>query len=105
MKLNRKQIAQVLNKTNCKCAYCGKEILGDVTFVYHEIEEDTIFATCRSCSSMKRGNPTLEHFRYSLTCKVNKIPRFTNEQIDYLKNANLLQVIFPKPVRFYFETL
>lgn len=109
---NPKLRAAVWYKSNGHCWYCGTLPNPFSQFcIDHFIPKsrkggdniDNLVPSCRKCNQMK-GNLTIEEFRIKLTQHNINIPKFTNEQIDYLRTINIL---LPKPklIKFYYEGL
>lgn len=120
-----KQLA-VYSKTNFRCAYCGKQLnfepikldcgLTTCEFAIDHVipkskggsnDISNLLPSCKTCN-ISKGTKSLEEFRFSSTLKDNNIPSFSKLQLSFLKNkigsSGLLE-IFPKPKKFYFETL
>ena len=114
-----KKQCEVYSKTNFKCAYCGKQLdfsyngYGTIKYAIDHIipkskggsnDTSNLLAACRSCNSSKKAK-SLEWYRFIETLKRNKIPLFTEKQIEYLKTKIDIKSIFPEEIKFYFETL
>lgn len=116
--ISKHKFLTVCNKTNERCAYCGKRInFGRINCKYqfavdHVIPKvkggtndiNNLLLSCSSCNTSK-GKKSLEEFRYSFTFKLYGIPKFSWEQIMYLKEKVPLENIFPPLEKFYFEKL
>lgn len=112
--ISAKKWLLVYSKTNSRCAYCGKQLPKDSidATIDHVIPKtkggrnniENLLPCCRSCNTSK-GVKTLEEYRFWYTCKKYNIPRFSTEQLLYLSEKIKLKKIFPKLVKFYFETL
>lgn len=108
---SKKRLELVFEKTQGRCAYCGKELSDDAT-IDHVIPRskggsnslDNLLPSCRSCNTSK-GVKSLEEFRFWRTFKVNNTPTFTTEQLLYLSTKVELSKLFPPLIKFYFETM
>lgn len=106
-----RRLELVFNKTDGRCAYCGKVLSDDAT-IDHIIPRskgggnnlDNLLPSCRSCNTSK-GVKSLEEFRFWRTFKVNNTPTFTTEQLLYLSTKAELSKLFPPLEKFYFETM
>jgi 5-methylcytosine-specific restriction endonuclease McrA len=117
----------VYNKSNGQCWYCGKHLVKDypdswtsselatILSVDHVIPRgtpggtnhiDNLVPACRSCNSRK-NKKSIEEFREHITRVLYGLPRFSQEQIDYLQSLRVqLPENFPcyPHVSFWFET-
>lgn len=103
---NRKIRAEIWEKSNGKCWYCGKAMNPFLDFsIDHFIPvinngTDEIFnlvPCCRSCNASKNSRD-IESFR---AIKSKREERFTNEQIEYLKTIGVS--IVKEKYLFHFE--
>jgi 5-methylcytosine-specific restriction endonuclease McrA len=112
-------IVTVLQKSKGHCWYCGKEINiesrkygngGRDTYVIDHVvplclggndEIENLVPCCWFCNSVK-GRKSFDEFREHETRKDFGVPKFSLEQIEYLKsiNVDLPELI---PHIFYFE--
>ena len=121
-----KKYLAICNKTNFRCAYCGKELAEDIKLkngisakrVTEEAAIDHIFPKskggtnnienlflcCKHCNAQK-GTKTIMEFKFRSTLRKYNIPMFTTEQLLYLSTKVKLSELFPEPEKFYFETL
>lgn len=100
-------------KTNGRCWYCGIETIPNTqdnfnrgnSFIVEHLDNnggnsiDNLLPGCSNCNRKKRQR-TLEEFREYLT-----MPKFSENQIEYLKSCG---IEIPKPEKmfvFYGETL
>lgn len=110
--ISTSKLFAVVNKTNNRCAYCGVELNENNFTIDHIVARikggnnslSNLFAACKSCNSAKQSK-SLEWFRYWLTCKKYEIPRFSEEQLEYLKEMGVYEQCIPQFIKFYFETL
>ena len=133
MGISTKKRYEVFKKTNFRCAYCGKKFNLKPTYqtafevegtkcvcemyegdraIDHIIPKNkggsndisNLLPCCTLCNSQK-GSKDLETFRNILTFRKYKIPKFSDEQLDYLASKINLNNLFPKKVKFYFEEM
>ncbi|QMT41792.1 HNH endonuclease [Kingella oralis] len=102
---------KVAEKCNWRCAYCGCELDLETMCIDHFLPKakggsnhlENLMPSCRSCNSTK-GTSDLETFRLRVAVhkKTNGI-KFTADQINFLKEKNVLTVLKVEPELFFFE--
>lgn len=112
-KSNPKIVQRIWEKTNGVCWYCGAKMQAFLDFTIDHIlprcagggdEEGNLAPCCSKCNSMK-GTKILDQFRWYLTLKKNGVPKFSSEQIIWLRANNFDIYKMYEPIKFYFETL
>lgn len=112
MAINKSKRAEVYQKYNGHCAYCGREIAYKDMQVDHflplrawGIEDtgtddlDNLMPACRMCNHYKRAN-SLETFRRY----IEEIPRKLRDNYIYKVGVAYGEVVEQeRPVKFYFE--
>ena len=117
-KISARKKAQIISKTDGRCAYCGIELFDDDDSTGAGMTVDhltpksrggteelgNLVLCCRSCNSTK-GSKTLEEYRIWFTwIDVCREGGFSLSQLNWLHNNTDLNQRFPrKAVRFFFE--
>jgi hypothetical protein len=114
MSISKKSL--ILQKTDGRCYYCGKELKLSNLNIDHIFPKlkggkrniENLAPVCKSCNSSK-GSKTLEEYRSYLCKKKLKnnplsIPYFSELQISYLKKTYNIKIELPS-IKFYFEEI
>jgi 5-methylcytosine-specific restriction endonuclease McrA len=106
LKLNTKKKLMIAEKTNYRCAYCGKKYPGHIDHIIplHEGGDNSInnlFISCQSCNCSK-NKKSLNEWREFIARENAGWPRFNKEQLEFLRQFD---IPMPKNYIFYFETL
>jgi len=84
-----KKMFSVFREKGGTCYYCG-DIAETIDHFIPKIDKGTdedknLIPSCRRCNHIKHAR-TLENFREVMARKVNNMPRFSIEQIGFLKS-------------------
>jgi 5-methylcytosine-specific restriction endonuclease McrA len=87
------------------CYYCGKEAETlDHVNPRHKggsSEDNNLVPACRRCNRLKGGR-SLEAFKMTWTRKMNNMPKFSSEHIEFLNRYNIKLPEFDN--KFWYET-
>lgn len=115
------QLKTIFNKTGSRCYYCGtylvpfsddKERYGRSFVIDHFVPRrmgggndiNNLVPCCWKCNSSK-GGKHIDDWRWDITRKKLGMPRFSEEQIDYLASIGFDLYQQTKWHEFYFESI
>jgi 5-methylcytosine-specific restriction endonuclease McrA len=88
----------VLNKYNCKCAYCGNALT--LSTLKLDPTPDSIYSSCMRCKRRK-GSKTIEQFRFHIKAEHNRL-QYLNSKYSLCKDFGLVKDV-TNDVIFHFE--
>jgi hypothetical protein len=88
----------VLNKYNCKCAYCGNALT--IATLKLDSTPDSIYPSCMRCKRRK-GSKSIEQFRLHIAV-VHKQLQYLNSKYSLCKDYGLVADV-SNEVLFHFE--
>jgi 5-methylcytosine-specific restriction endonuclease McrA len=89
---------KVLNKYNCKCAYCGNALT--ISTLKLDSTPDSIYPSCMRCKRRK-GSKTIEQFRLHIAV-VHKQLQYLNSKYNLCKDFGMVADV-SNDILFHFE--
>ena len=104
MEFSVEKMFKICKEKGYSCYYCGEPAETLDHFIPKKEggtnNEENLIPSCKRCNKLK-GFRTLEHFRELDMRRINKMPKFTQEHIIFLKRYGF---DFPKiEHKFWFE--
>ena len=104
MGISIKTMFRIFKKKGSICYYCGEEAETLDHFIPRikggSNNDSNLIPSCRRCNFIKQAR-TLEHFRELEIRRVNNMPKFSPEHIEFLKRYNFELPKFE--YKFWFE--
>jgi 5-methylcytosine-specific restriction endonuclease McrA len=98
IRISRQDREKVLNKYNCKCAYCGNALT--LATLKLDSTPDSIYPSCMRCKRRK-GSKTIEQFRFHIRVQHDKL-RELNSKFTLCLDYGLVTDV-TNNVIFHFE--
>ena len=98
IRISRQDRENVLQKYNCKCAYCGNALT--ISTLKLDPTPDSIYPSCMRCKRRK-GSKTIEQFRLHISV-VHKQLQYLNSKYSLCRDFKLVADV-TNDVLFHFE--